>query len=297
MAPGREGGRHPGAVGVDTAVCDSHVHLFEPVRFPYASPRRFTPGEAPVAHLQAHLRATGLQRAVLVQPSVYGDNHACLLDGLLALGSQARGVAVVSARTTAGELALLDHAGVRGARINLVVDHQTDPDLARTRLQDVDHRIPAHWNVQLHVTLATLEALADPIHQSGRRFVLDHLGLPDPALGIDTPAWQALLQLMQGGNLYVKLSAPYLSSRTTAPHGDLAAHVRSLIGTRPDRVLWGSNWPHTLGTARRANAGLDTVEAFRPVDDHAWLASCRLWAGEAAQAVLIDNAAALYGFD
>ena len=278
------------------ALCDSHVHLFDPRRFPYVTPRRFTPGEATVPDLREHMRATGVQRVVLVQPSVYGDNHGCLLDGLQSLGPQARGVAVVASGTPQEELARLDAAGVRGARINLVVDHLDAPAVALARLREVESRIPAHWHVQLHVSLGVLQALAGHIERSDRCYVLDHMGLPDPAAGPHTQACAALLQLMRGGRLYIKLSAPYLCARSAPPYPDLAPLVGSLLAARSDRVLWGSNWPHTQGTARSPGLAAETIEAFREVDDRAWLATCRAFSGDSAPAVLGGNAQALYGF-
>lgn len=278
------------------AVCDSHVHVFDPVRFAYLTPRRFTPGEATVTQLLAHMRRLELARVVLVQPSVYGADNACLLDALRVLGARARGVAVLSRHTSAAEIAGLAAAGVRGARLNLVVDQLETPTIALLQLSEIEDRMPANWHVQLHVSQNMLGALAPHMRQSPRTYVLDHMGLPDVASGTRSKAWTDLLQLMQGGRLYVKLSAPYLLSRQPPPHEDLQPFVASLASTRADRLLWGSNWPHTQGSARAPSAGLDSVEAFREVDDRDWLASCRQAAGAEHRAVLSQNAARLYEF-
>lgn len=278
------------------AICDSHVHVFHPARFPYVTPRRFTPGEATVAHLQAHMRAVGLARVVLVQPSVYGEQNDCLLDALTALGERSRGVAVVSRQTSAQEIDRLNAAGVCGARINLVVDHLQAPAAALRKMQEVEGRIPPQWHVQLHVAPNVVGELTDYIERSSRPYVLDHMGLPNVALGRRVDTWTKMLRLVQGGKLYVKLSAPYLYSRIGPPYNDLAPFVESLLHTRSDRLLWGSNWPHTQGTGRSFSALTETLEAFRQVDDSAWLETCRLWSTVDTQAVLGDNAARLYGF-
>lgn len=278
------------------AICDGHVHVFDPRRFAYVTPRRFTPGEATVVQLQAHMRSVELARVVLVQPSVYGEQNACLLDALGVLGAQARGVAVVSRHTSAQEIARLDAAGVCGARLNLVVDHLEEPALALRRLCEIEDRIPPAWHVQLHVSPDVLGSLISHMQQSPRTYVLDHMGLPDVGLGTQAREWRGLSQLMQGGQLYVKLSAPYLYSRCGPPYADLTPFVKSLLTTRSDRVLWGTNWPHTQGTGRSAEAGVDSVETFREVDDREWLEICQRWSTGEAAAVLGNNAAKLYEF-
>lgn len=281
---------------MQATACDCHVHVFDPKRFAYAQARRFTPGEATAVQLQAHLRQVGIQRVVLVQPSVYAAQNSCLLNALLTLGRRARGVAVVSEKTTEDEFSQLDSAGVCAARINLVVDHLESSSLALQKLREIEARMPPAWHVQLHVSAAVLGDLMSHIASSARHYVLDHLGLPDVSRGTQDPSWTRQLELVRSGKLYVKLSAPYLSSRSGPPYDDLTPFIHSLMNTRPDRLLWGSNWPHTQGTARHQATDGNVVEPFRIVDDRAWLDCCTRWAGPAAQALLADNAAKLYGF-
>jgi 2-pyrone-4,6-dicarboxylate lactonase len=278
------------------SVCDSHVHVFDPARFPYVTPRQFTPGTATGVRLQSHLRALGASRVVLVQPSVYGDQHDALLDALASLGPCARGIAVVSEHTRPNELSQLNAAGVVGTRINLVVDQLQDPALALARMQAIERRIPGHWHVQLHVHLHVLRALAPHIERSSRHYVLDHLGLPDTETGIQTENWTCLLRLTQRGKVHVKLSAPYLSSRNGPPYSELQPFVESLLRASASQLVWGSNWPHTRGTGRNPDAASNSIEPFRSVDDAVWLEACSRWAGPHAGAVLYGNAAQLYGF-
>ncbi|MFT3720615.1 amidohydrolase family protein [Pseudorhodoferax sp.] len=284
------------ADGAAGAACDAHVHVFEPARFPYAPARRFTPGRAGVDELQRHLRRIGAGRVVLVQPSVYGHDHGCLLDALAALRGAGRGVAVPAPDATPEQIARLDAAGVRAARVNLVVEGIADAAAARQAVARAAARIPAHWHVQLHLRLETVHALAGLLRTAGRHFVLDHLGLPDGPAALRSPAWRSLCGLVAAGAMSVKLSAPYLSA--PAPYAALRPFVRDLASANPGALVWGSNWPHTQGAARSAAADPAQAEPFREVDDRAWLAQCRAWL--AAQGLpagtLEGNAARLYGF-
>jgi 2-pyrone-4,6-dicarboxylate lactonase len=280
-----------------TVVCDCHAHVFDPKRFPYAHPRRFTPGVATAQQLQARMAALGIDRVVLVQPSVYGEDNTCLVDALKVFGKKARGVAVVSTATPKETFATLQKAGVVGARLNLVVEHLEDPQIALHKLTHIEQAIPADWHVQLHVSTEMLGHLAEHIRQSQRTYVLDHIGLPAVGQGVESPNWQTLLTLVQEKHLYVKLSAPYLTSRVPAPHRDLKTFLASLLSTRANHILWGSNWPHTQGTSRSIDTPLETVEEFRKVDDAAWLTFCSTVAASNIRLLTSTNAEKLYGFD
>ena len=302
--------------GCNTPACDTHVHVFDPARFAYAPQRRFTPGPATVTDLVAYLTRMTLDRVVLVQPSVYGSDHACLLDALRTLneqGIEARGIAVIDTSITDPQIAALDAAGVVGARINLAVNHSgnaADQQLvaAKTLLDLADHCTPAHWHIQWHLHLRVLHRLKPLIVASRRAHVLDHLGLPDLSAGIGAPDWQGLLDMLQnpaGGRFYVKTSAPYLLSTRGPDHSDLNLWLSSLLNVRPDRLLWGSNWPHTQGTGRSQTQPpselvdshpAHSVEPFRQVDERPWLTACTVWAGDKADSLLGGNAQRLYGF-
>ncbi len=277
-----------------SAICDAHVHVFEPQKFPYVTTRRFTPGVATVQDLRVHLDKVGASQVVLVQPSVYGENNDCLLSALTALSGNARGVVVLTNAISGKEIDSMHQMGVRGARLNLLVDHTADPDVAISKLAELEAFIPPEWHIQLHVSSDVLGALFSHIENSSRKFVLDHLGLPDVTLGTHSFAWQRQLALLKSGNLYVKLSAPYLSSKSLSPYADLDPFLDSLLLIRPDRLLWGSNWPHTQGTSRNASAASDAVEEFRVVDESLWLRQCTVAAGSSAVAVFEENARRLY---
>ena len=282
-----------------TAMCDCHVHVFDPARFAYTEPRRFTPGTATVAQLQQHLAALGVQRVVLVQPSVYGHRHHALVDALDALNAftdTARGVAVLSAHNTTAEVDALARAGVVASRLNLAVHVHCEAEDAWQQLQAMERRTPADWHIQLHAPLAVLAALAPKLAKTPRTFVVDHLGLPGPNLQPTHPHWQTLLRWLETERVYVKLSAPYLASAQPVGHTDLQALLLSLMAVAPHRLLWGSNWPHTQGTSRAPGADAMKPEPFREVDDAHWLRLCQQWAGVHAHALTTDNAAQLYRF-
>jgi 2-pyrone-4,6-dicarboxylate lactonase len=281
--------------------CDSHVHVFNPARFAYTPQRRFTPGSATVARLRQHLAAVGAQRVALVQPSVYGHQHHALVDALATLNTggqdMARGVAVLAPHSTAAEVDTLAAAGVVGTRLNLAVHGHCDAHGAHSQLQAMERLTPPGWHIQLHAPLAVLAALAPSLAHTPRTYVVDHLGLPGPALPPTHPHWQALLSWLATGQVYMKLSAPYLASTQPKNHADLAPLVRSLVAVAPHRLLWGSNWPHTQGTGRSSENNAQQIEPFRVVNDVLWLDLCREWAGGHANAVAADNAAQLYGFN
>lgn len=279
-----------------SSLCDTHVHVFNQQRFAFAERRRFTPGYAGTDLLVEHLQRIGAGRAVLVQPSVYGNDHACLTDALELLHGRARGVAVLAPNSTAKEIGALDAAGFRATRVNLVVNGNEDVSAASDEIALAARKIPEHWHVQLHVTLPVLRALGGLIRRSSCHFVLDHMGLPPEEIAAEERVeWQELCELAASGKLSVKLSAPYLSSSSSER---LTPLVLKLLSAAPRAVLWGTNWPHTQGTARTASGISDAIEPFRAVDDVAWLYQCKRWlamAGLEAE-TLDDNAARLYDF-
>lgn len=278
-------------------LCDTHVHVFDPARFPYTPARRFTPGPATASALLGHLKTTGMSQVVLVQPSVYGTDNRCLLDAMGQLGSRARGVAVVDTQTTLRELAELDAAGVVGARLNMVVNRVDDTGGAAACIQALEALLPSHWHLQLHLSAEALLAVSGLLKRSARRWVVDHLGLPPLALGTQNPAWRRLCDMAASGHLWVKLSGPYLVSAQPAPHPDLQAWVQDLADAAPHRLLWGSNWPHTQGTHRNDQTPTTQVEPFRQVPARGWLSSCKAWLGPTRFAGMHHQAAALYGFN
>lgn len=285
---------------VPAGATDCHVHVFGPGEtFPWSPSRVYTPGDASVESLLAHQAALNLSRVVVVHPSPYGTDNACTLDALRRLGPRARGVAVIDPATiTDAELVAMQDVGIRGCRANLQTGGVSDPHACWDILRHLRDRIsPLGWHVQVFTSLAIIEALHDRLMDFGVMLVVDHFGGAKSALGIGQPGFAALVSLAAKGQAYVKLSAAYrVSAQPDA--ADVLPLAQALIKANPDRMLWGSDWPHP-GGAKREGALRDEIEPFHAVDDGAALNRLVSWAGGDAtmlRRILVDNPARLYGF-
>jgi predicted TIM-barrel fold metal-dependent hydrolase len=235
---------------------DTHVHVFDPARFPYSAdaPYRPVPAECgTAADLASVLDAEGVARVVVVNPtSGYGNDNRCLLAALEELGPRARGIARVPPATTARSLAALRKAGVVGVRVDLVADGSEvleTRDFRRflARLAD------ATMLLQLQCEGDQFAAVAPLLAQVPLRCVVDHLGRPDPARGLDAPGFRALLDGADSGRLAVKLSGPMRCSALPPPHADTDPYVAALLRAfGPRALVWGSDWPF-LRSPRRVD--------------------------------------------
>ncbi|MBS0613362.1 MAG: amidohydrolase family protein [Proteobacteria bacterium] len=229
----------PGAV-------DAHCHVFGPgARFPYAPERKYTPCDAPKEKLWALRDYLGFSRNVIVQATCHGADNRAVVDALQAANGLARGVATVNAQVSDAELRELDAAGVRGVRFNFVkrlVD--TTP---REVLLDIARRIaPLGWHIVIYFEAAELPELYDFFASLPTVVVVDHMGRPDVSKPVDGPEFGLFVRLMrEHPNFWSKVSCPDRLSRVGAPsYADVAPFARQLVETFPDRVLWGSDWPH-----------------------------------------------------
>jgi len=270
--------------------CDCHCHVFGPFdAYPLAHARSYDPPQAPPQAFLAMLDQLGMDRGVLVQPSAHGLDNRAMLAALAQAPARLRGVAVVDADTTQAQLQTLWTAGVRGLRFSRLRDAQ-----GRARYQntvDVD-ALPAilpslralGMHVQLWINLDQLQDLAPLMRRAGVPFVLDHMGHLDPAAGTRTKAFQQLCGLIADGLLYVKLT-PYRPSRMAPHYQDMRPFHEQLVSIRPDRLLWGSDWPHIHMAENVPDAGrlLDLL--------HDWTADAVL-----LDRILVRNPQALYGF-
>jgi len=275
--------------------CDCHVHIFGPdEHFPFSAKRLYTPGPASIADLLALHRALYIDRVVVVHPSPYGADNACTVDAVRKLGTRARGVAVIDDKTTDAMLADMHAAGIRGVRVNLESYGESDPAVAGRHLQQAAERVaPLGWHVQTYTNLAILAALHDTILKLPVTLVVDHFGRPKASLGTDQPAFAEFLALLRSGKVYVKISAPYRISQQP-DYADAAPIARAMIAANPDRVVWGTDWPHP-GAAKRDPA---EIEPFRPEDNGEALNRLVNWTKNRAelQKILVDNPARLYQF-
>ncbi|MEN9544276.1 MAG: hypothetical protein RLZZ598_1109 [Pseudomonadota bacterium] len=282
---------------------DTHVHVFDPTRHPFASERSYTPPPAPFDALRQHLGEVGAERVVLVQPSVYGSTNACLLDALgqFAPGT-ARGIAVVDLDSTPRErLVELDRAGVRGIRLNFEVRHNQDFSFVAKQLARAAALVDLPgWCVQVHCGAAVLGAILDAIVDFRVPVVLDHFaGLRTREPALVALQSQVVERLLDTGRVYVKLSAFYRASDLAPAYQDLQPLAQRWIAAHPARLLWGSDWPHTGGGAGgTVSRDPAHIEPFRPIDTSACLRSLKAWCAsdEVFKRVLVDNPSELYGF-
>jgi predicted TIM-barrel fold metal-dependent hydrolase len=280
--------------------CDCHVHIVgDPARFPMAADRIYTPPQASPDMLLDLQRDLHLKRVVLVQPSFYAADNSALLGAMKQLGpNRARGVVVVEETASSADLDAMAKAGARGVRINLETASEFDPVVAAKKLKiAIAQCQPRNWHIQLYTRPSVIAALSDLLSESPVPLVFDHFAGAQAASGLAQPGFDAVLTLVRSGKAYVKISAPYRASKMKMPYGDIAPFAASLVAANPDRVLWGSDWPHTDSNRLPGRATTD-ISPFLTVDDGAVLNLLPHWVPEAAlrQKILVGNPASLYGF-
>src|SRR5215469_6846151 len=277
--------------------CDCHVHVFgDPSRFPFAASRTYTPEPASAAELLAIHQALHISRVVIVQPSVYGTDNSCTLDAMRQFGSAARGIAVLASAIRSTALDSMERAGIRGVRINLGTAGDTNLDKARHRLKSAIQQIrDRNWHVQVYAALPVIAGVSDIVLASPVPVVLDHFGGAQGASGLQQPGFDKLLQLVRSGKGYVKISGAYRASSSAPDYPDVAPLARALITANPQRVLWGSDWPHP-----DTHSGREPNDVSPPllVDDGHLLNLLATWVPDPAlrHTILVDNPATLYAF-
>lgn len=225
--------------------CDAHCHVFGPAaRFPFAPDRAYTPPDAGVDDLAALHAKLGLSRAVLVQASCHGTDNRAMIDALRRGEGRYAGVAMIDDDTSDEELDQLHDVGVRGARFNFVHHLGGAPDLDHFWRQ-LDRIAPWEWHVVLHLDAVDLPRYRDLITQIPRPVIIDHLARVDASAGLDQPPFQALLELLEDDRFWVKISgAERLTADGAPPYDDVVPYAQAVIDAAPDRVLWGTDWPH-----------------------------------------------------
>ncbi len=284
---------------VPSGACDCHTHVFgDPNRFPFTPARVYTPEPASVEEMQTLHRALHMDRVVIVQPSVYGTDNACTLDGVRRLGSRARAIVVIDEKTPDGALDEMHRAGARGIRLNLETAGLTDPVVSGQRLQTAAERIRGRgWHIQINTRLSVIQALHDRINSMPVTIVFDHFGAAQASLGTQQPGFEALTDLVRAGKVYVKISGAYRSSTQGPDFPDAAPLAKALIAANPRRILWGTDWPHPDSSVIPGRKNTDVAPLLQ-VDDGRLLNQLPIWAPDAAQrkVILVANPAELYGF-
>lgn len=279
---------------------DTHVHVFpDPARFPFSAGRVYTPPLATADDLLALQKAQHLDHVVIVTPSVYATDNAATLDGIKQLGQQrARGIAVIGPNTTSGELDAMQAGGIRGVRLNLEQAGVFDPALSAKRLADTTAQIAGRpWHIQVYSRLAVIAPLHDQFAALTVPVVFDHFAGAQSALGVQQPGWDAVLDLVRSGRAYVKLSGAYRSSVIAPGFTDVTPLAQSLVTANPDRLVWGSDWPHPDSAVVAGRKPTDLAPA-QDVDDGILLNLLAVWVPDPAVCarVLVDNPHRLYGF-
>jgi predicted TIM-barrel fold metal-dependent hydrolase len=288
----------PVSFDVPAGACDCHTHIHgDPEKFPFFSGRVYTPEMALPDEMAALHKALHMQRVVIVTPSVYGTDNSATLYGMKARGADARGVAVIDDKTPESELDAMGRAGVRGIRLNLATGGVNDPAVGRQRFLAAIERIKSrNWHVQMNTNLAMISAIKEQVAASPVAVVFDHFGGARAELGPQQPGFAELVELVRSGQAYVKISAAYRVSRLAPDYADVVPLAQALIGANPDRVVWGTDWPHPATTPPGGKA--TDVTPLMQIDDGRLLNQLPVWAPDPAirKKILVDNPARLYAF-
>jgi D-galactarolactone isomerase len=261
--------------------CDTHMHFYDPT-LPVA-PGAFMPGSFTVPEYQAVQKKLGLERVIVVQPNAYADDNSLTLASMKTLGAAAKGVAVVKAEVKDAELERLTRAGIAAVRIMTLPGGMLHFDV----MDQVVARVhPFGWHANIQLDGRNLPQYEAQIKRLPGKFVIDHTGKFLEPVEISSEPFKSLQRLVDTGRCWVKLSAPYETSKTGAPkYEDVSRLARALVKQAPERMLWASNWPHP---------GNRTP----PPDDQALLDLLADWAPaeKDRHRMLVDNPAELYAY-
>jgi 2-pyrone-4,6-dicarboxylate lactonase len=262
---------------------DAHCHVFGPAaKFPYTPGRRYTPADAPKEMLRALHDHLGVERAVIVQASCHGTDNAAMLDCIASDPKRYRGVAIVDDSFTDKDFDKLDAGGVRGVRFNFVKHLGGAPDMG-VFARVIDRIKDRRWHVVLHLDAPDIVPLSDMIRKLPLPFVIDHMGRVPGAAGVDQLPLRALIEISRLENCWIKVSGAERISMP--PYAAALPIAQALVAALPERVLWGTDFPHPNATHEADEADLvDLVPQY--AQD-----------GLAQQRLLVDNPARLYGFD
>jgi predicted TIM-barrel fold metal-dependent hydrolase len=275
------------------------MHVLGPfARYPLAAERAYTVPEAPLEAHESMKRKAGLERTVLVQASGHGDDNRAMLAALSQLRARGRAVAVADSRTSARTLERIHQAGVRGLRLNLVTLGSRYKEDRAQLVADYEHLLaPLGWHLQIYADAATLQSVEPVLRNCAVPVVIDHMGLPDAAEGIEQPGFQCVLRLLAAKHVWVKLAGADRITRASGLLRDAIPFMRALAAVAPERLVWGSDWPH-IGFHSRKQVRDDAILPYREVDAGRLLDVLIEAIPDAGtrRAILAENPAKLYGF-
>lgn len=262
---------------------DAHCHVFGPAHgFPYAPERKYTPVDAPKEKLFALRDHLGFSRNVIVQASCHGKNNDALVDALRSSNNNARGVAVVSPDISDSELQDMHSAGVRGVRFNFL-KRLVDPAPKPVYTKMANRVAELGWHVVVYFEEADREELTPFLKTMPVNVVIDHMGRPEIKAGADSAGFKAFKALMDDEKFWVKVGCPERLTIQGPPYDDVAPFSKALVEHAPDRVLWGTDWPHPNMKSHLPDDGLlvDRIPIIAPT-------------AELQQKLLVDNPVRLY---
>jgi len=237
---------HPPTAFVPPAgACDAHCHVFGPAdRFPFAPDRAYTPPDSGIDDFAVLQERLGLSRAVFVQASCHGSDNAAMVDAIRRGRGRYAGVAMIDESFGEAEIGALHEVGVRGTRFNFVAHLGGAPELD-SFWRIVERVVPFGWHIVLHFDAKDLPKYADLLDRMPTAFVIDHMARVDASAGVDQEPFQRLLELMADERAWVKISgAERITAAGAPPYDDVVPYAQALIATAPQRVLWGTDWPH-----------------------------------------------------
>jgi predicted TIM-barrel fold metal-dependent hydrolase len=274
--------------------CDTHFHVFgPPEQFPFVSTHEYTPPAAPLEHYLKMLAVIGVERAVVVQPSVHGLDNSATLDAIRNSAGKFRGVGRINEKTSKDELKKLNEGGIRGVRFNLL-----DRPRGNVKLDVLDRCVEnvaeLGWSIDLHIDMKNLIAQEKRIRAMPVPVVIDHIARVKPGEGLKQTGFQLLLDLMKLEHVWTKVSGADKICETMVhdyfglPFVEVIPYAQAAIATAPGRVIWGTDWPHSNNFApgHTPNDGdlVDLLALFAPDEG-------------VRKKILVDNPAALYGFE
>lgn len=288
ICPGPDPNPRDPILKAPAGACDVHAHVFGPAsRYPYSPARGYTPPDASLDSYLAMHRVLGIERGVLTQPSVYGTDNSAMLDAVAGQPQRLRAVIAVDGDVTDAGLERFHAAGARGVRVNMV-DKGGMPFDSMAQVRRFSERLaPLGWHLEVLIHVNEFDDLDAVFGGFAVDVVVGHLGYVPAGAGIQGAGFQGLLKLMADGRCWTKVSGSYrVTGLDRPPYGDVAPFARALIAANPERVLWGTDWPHPTfwGTMPNDAYLLDILAD---------------WTGDAAiqRQILVDNPARLYGFD
>lgn len=273
----------PPRFDMPASACDTHAHVISPdtAKYPLVAARSYTPAPAPEEAYFRMLQGCGMSRGVLIQVSVYGTDNRYMVEVLKRNPDRLRGVAVIDPTITDRELAELDAIGVRGIRINVLFGGGIGFDAMETLAARI---APLGWHMQFLLDARQLPEIMPRISKLPCPIVIDHMGHVPASLGVSHSGFQALLHLVKNHDVWVKLSGAYRLSTDFDRYADVTPLAHALVDAAPQRLVWGSDWPHVAIT-QMPNTGhlLNQLEQWVP--DEA-----------TRNRILVDNPRHLYKF-